>query len=213
MKQNPLETISRRWLLAGISIARVLGAEEEYLSWDAKRAKTLVTAGRVIGQVGKTFDFRIKSTDRSYNFKVRATWMTPQIILARARLEQIAKSLTAAETKNLVADAQAAGDLIFQIEIDPREGSGIIPGDWVALLGNAPRLVRGINTPQLRNLPALAPLAPRDYAYDIFWVVFPNKAEDGQPLFAAADRETELRVQIAGKVGKIRFQVPGDLKL
>lgn len=40
MKQNPLETISRRWLLAGISIARVLGAEEEYLSWDSKRAKS-----------------------------------------------------------------------------------------------------------------------------------------------------------------------------
>ena len=166
-----------------------------------------------MGQVGKSFDFRFKSTDRSYNFKVRATWMPPQIIQARARLEQIAKGLTATETKTLVADAQAAGNLIFQIEIDPREGPGIIPGDWVALLGNTHHLVRGINSPQLRNLPALAPLAPRDYAYEIFWVVFPTKAEDGQQLFSTADRETELRVQIAGKVGKIRFQVPGDLKL
>ncbi|MCX6603966.1 MAG: hypothetical protein NTV52_10260 [Acidobacteria bacterium] len=204
--------MTRRFLLAAIGFPSVLRAQESYLTWDAKLAKKLVLAGRVYGQVGKTFDLRIKSTDRSYNFKVRATWLTPQIIKALARLEQISKSLTATETQKLVADAQAAGEIIIQVEIDPREGSGIIPSGWVALLGNSPRFVRGTSTPKLQNLAALAPLAPRDFAYEIFWLVFPNKAEDGQPLFSPADRETELSVQIQGKVGKIKFPIPDYLR-
>ncbi len=204
--------MTRRLLLADLGLAAVLRAEDGYLTWDAKLAKKLVLAGRVSGQVGKTFDLRIKSTDRSYNFKVRATWLTPQIIQALARLEQISRSLTAAETQKLVADGKAAGEIVIQIEIDPREGSGIIPSGWVALLGNSPRFVRGVSSPQLRNLAALAPLAPRDFAYEIFWLVFPNKAQDGQPLFSPTDRETEMSVQIQGKVGKIKFPIPEYLR-
>ena len=204
--------MTRRLLLAAVGLSPSFCAEDSYLTWDAKLAKKLVLAGRVGGQVGKTFDLRITSTDRSYNFKVRATWLTPQIIKARARLEQLSKSLTAIETQKLVADALAAGEIIIQIEIDPREGSGIIPSGWVALLGNSPRFVRGLSAPQLRDLPALAPLAPRDYSYEIFWLVFPNKAEDGQPLFSTSDRETEMSVQIHGKIGKIKFPIPDHLR-
>jgi len=204
--------MTRRLLLTAPGLSSLLSADDNFLTWDAKQAKKLVLAGRVMGQVGKTFDLRIRSTDRSYNFKLRATWLTPQIIQALARLEQISKSLTAAETRKLVAAGQAAGEIIIQIEIDPREGSGIIPSGWVALLGNSPRFVRGSNAPQLRDLPALAPLPPRDYAYEIFWLVFPSKTEDGQPIFSAADRETEMSVQIQGKVGKIKFPIPDYLR-
>ena len=154
----------------------------------------------------------LSSARCNYNFKVRATWLTPQIIKARARLEQLSKSLTAAETQKLVADALNAGDIIIQIEIDPREGSGVIPSGRVALFGNPPASSKVLVPPQLRELPALAPIAPRDYAYEIFWLAFPTKAEDGQPIFSPNDRETELSVQIQGKVGKIKFPIPDYLR-
>ena len=155
----------------------------------------------------------LSSARCNYNFKVRATWLTPQIIKARARLEQLSKSLTAAETQKLAADALNAGDIVIQIEIDPGEGSGVIPSGRVALFGNPPASSEVLVPPQLRELPALAPIAPRDYAYEIFWLAFPTKAEDGQPIFSPNDRETELSVQIQGKVGKIKFPIPDYLRV
>jgi hypothetical protein len=172
----------------------------------------------VNGQVGKSLDFRVTATDRSYNFKLRATWLTPEIIRALARIEQELKALSALETQQLVAAATASGSIIVQVEIDPREGSGIIPSDWVALLGprqlnqSVPRAVRGTSRPDLRNLPALAVVPPRDYSYEVFWVVFPAIGPDGQRLFAPGDTEAELSVRIQGKVGKVRLPVPESIR-
>ena len=45
-----------------------LGAQEDFLQWDGKHAKSVALAGRVTGQAGKSLDFRITATDRSYNF-------------------------------------------------------------------------------------------------------------------------------------------------
>ena len=113
---------------------------------------------------------------------------------------------------DLVSAAQAAGEIIIQVEIDPREGSGVIPNDWVALLGAGKRVVRGTNNSMLRELPALAPVFPRDYSYEIFWLVFPRKGDDGQPLFFSSDSYAELAVQVQGKVGKVRWPVPEYLR-
>jgi hypothetical protein len=198
--------------------ATLPGAEDDFLRWDARQAKAIALATRVNGQAGKSLDFRVTGTDRSYNYKLRATWMTPQVIRAVARLQQFAKALTGEETRKLVTEAEAAGEIVIQVEIDPREGSGVIPNDWVALLGTrtgqaaASRTVRGASKPKLRDLPALAGGAPRDYSYEVFWVVFPAKGEDGQPLFSAADKEAELSVRIHGKEGKVRWPVPDYIR-
>jgi hypothetical protein len=203
-----------RVLLPLLLAAGLPGADDDFLRWDAKQARTIALATRVSGQVGKSLDFRVTGTDRSYNYKLRATWMTPQVIRAVARLQQLATALTNEETRKLVAEAEAAGEIVVQVEIDPREGSGVIPNDWVALLGTrtepgaASRAVRGASRPKLRDLPALAGGVPRDYSYEVFWVVFPAQGEDGQPLFSPADREAELSVRIGGKVGKVRWPVP-----
>jgi len=198
--------------------ATLPGAEDDFLRWDARQAKAIALATRVNGQAGKSLDFRVTGTDRSYNYKLRATWMTPQVIRAVARLQQFAKALTGEETRKLVTEAEAAGEIVIQVEIDPREGSGVIPNGWVALLGThtergaASRAVRGASKPKLRHLPALAGGAPRDYSYEVFWVVFPAKGEDGQPLFSAADKEAELSVRIHGKEGKVRWPVPDYIR-
>lgn len=198
--------------------ATLAGGEDDFLRWDARQAKAIALATRVNGQAGKSLDFRVTGTDRSYNYKLRATWMTPQVIRAAARLQQFAKGLTGEETHELVTEAEAAGEIVIQVEIDPREGSGVIPNDWVALLGPrtergaASSAVRGSSKPQLRDLPALVGGAPRDYSYEVFWVVFPAKGEDGQPLFSAADKEAELSVRIHGKEGKVRWPVPDYIR-
>ena len=202
------------WAQAALLGAAYLVLDDDaFLVWDAKHARAVALAGRVSGQVGKSFDFRVTATDRSYNFKLRATWLTPLTIQALARLEQVSKALSLAETRSLVSDGLAAGKIVIQIEIDPREGSGIIPNDWIALLGPMEKsaggkVVRGISHPKLRDFPALAPVSPRDYSYEIFWVVFPAVSEDGQHLFSSTDTEAELSVRIQGKVGKVRLRIP-----
>ena len=216
-----------RWLVATLfTAAALLGADNEYLHWTAKEAKNIALASRINGQIGKTADFRIFATDRSFNFKLRATWMTPAVIEALARLEQIGKALTPEETRRLVDAGLAAGDIVIQIAIDPREGSGIVPSDWTALLGartekssdatlgkpSGSRLVRGTSTPSLADVRSLAAVPPRDYSYQLFWVVFPILGDDGKPIFSATDTEAELSVTIQGKTGKIRWPIPAYLR-
>jgi hypothetical protein len=194
------------------------GADDEFLHWDAKRANAIAAPQRVNGDVGRNLDFRVIRTDRSINYKLRATWLTPEVIRACARLEQLKKSLTDAETLKLVADAEAAGETIVLVELDPREGSGVIPSDWTAALSPrsslcAPlRVARGTSVPRLRELPALVGFGRRDYAYDVFWVVFPLRTEIGEQLFGAEDREAELTVRIYEKVGKVRWLVPDSIR-
>jgi len=187
---------------------------EDYLNWDARRAAAVGRAMRANGQVGGSLDWRVIRTERSYNYKLRGTWLTPEVVRATARLTQISQGLSAEETRALVAEAEGVRDTVVLVEIDPREGSGVIPLDWTAVLGPrvegaAPsRSVRGASVPKLRDVRALAPTERRDYAYDVFWVVFPLRTADGQPLFTEADREAELVVRIYDKVGKVRWPIP-----
>lgn len=194
----------------------LVAADDEYLNWDAKNASQVALRLRAAGQVGKSMDFRVLSTDRSYNYKLRATWMTPSAIRGSARLQQIARSLSAGETKKLVFDAESAvgAGTVVMIEIDPREGSGVLPRDWVTTLGprsesgQSVRTVKGTNTPNLREIPALSNGSRRDYAYEVFWVIFPLKTEEGAPLFGPNDGEAELTVRIHDKVGRVRWPIP-----
>ena len=42
--------------------------------------------------MGGWLDTRILSTEHSYNYKLRATWLTPEVIRATARLAQVQSS-------------------------------------------------------------------------------------------------------------------------
>jgi hypothetical protein len=101
---------------------------------------------------------------------------------------------------------------------DPREGSGVIPDDWTAVLqpkglrAGEPGSVTGQVVSQLRNVPALAGVFRRDYSYDVFWVVFPLFTDNGQPLFPASITEAELVVQIYNKAGRVAWQIPGSIR-
>jgi len=192
--------------------------KEDYLSWTAGQSENIGKAMRASGKAGSFFDTRIISTDRAINYKLRATLLTPEVIRATARLEQLRNRLTDEQTRKLVAEAEAAGDIIVMVEIDPNEGSGVIPLDWRVFLQpkglkpGSPGAVAGVKSPQLRNVKALSGVARRDYDYDIFWVVFPVIDENNAALFPDNPTQLELLVGIYGKEGRVSWQIPESVQ-
>jgi hypothetical protein len=90
--------------------------------------------------------------------------------------------------------------------------------DWIARLQpkgvspGEPGAVRGTNTPRLRELRALAGVFRRDYAYDVFWIVFPLTTGAGTAVFSETTREAELVVQIHDKQGRVTWPVPAYVR-
>ena len=199
----------------------LLGAQatdDSWLTWSGSRAQGIGKAAYVQGRVGGIFDTRFLKTERSYNYKLAATWMTADVIRATARTLQLTERFSDDQARALVAEADKAGATVVMVEIDPREGSGVIPNDWAAFLqaqtpaGEEPRAVRGQDTPKLREVRALAGVLRRNYDYDRFWVVFPLTHSDGKPLFVAGDMTAELVVRIADREGRVRWPIPSSIK-
>lgn len=201
--------------VCGVAVLAASGqAAPAYLGWTAEQADRIGKAMRVNGRVGGAFDLRVVHTEHSFNYKLRATWLTPDVIRATARILQLSDRLTNDETEALVREASAAGDVVMMIEIDPREGSGVIPNDWSAFFGPAgsdDHLVRGTNRPDLEKSKVLRGVYRRDYNYEVFWVVFPLKTSSGTSLFPNGVSQAELRVRITTKEGRVSFPIPQNL--
>lgn len=202
-----------------LAIAMSQAAQDnDYLKWSPPQAQTIGRSMRKSGRVGSRWTFRGLHTERASNYKLRATWLTPEVIRASARLEQIRSRLSDDATKALIAEAEAAGDTVVMVEIDPDEGSGVIPLDWQAFL--QPKGLReeniqgvgGINTPRLRAAKALAGVVERDYNYDRFWMVFPLVTENGAPIFSSSIKEAELVVRIYNREAKVSWLVPDSIR-
>ena len=204
----------------GLLIASVAAqsADDAWLQWSASRAEAVGKAAYVTGRVGGLFDTRMLKTERAQNYKLAATWITPDVIRAAARIAQFRDRLSNDEAKALVDAAEQAGDTVVIVDIDPREGSGVIPEDWAAFLqvdtpdGVTPRSVRGQDTPKLREVKALGGVLRRNYDYDRFWVVFPLTHSDGQPLFTDRDTIAELVVRIQNREGRVRWPIPPSVR-
>jgi len=204
-------------LLLSTCILAQSNSKEAYLSWSAQQATKIRESWRVKGRVGGFFDTRIISTDKSFNYKLRATLMSPEAIRATARIEQINNGLSDKETNALVAAAEKFKSLIVIVEIDPREGSGVIPNSWRSSLKpkdgeNSNSALRGSNRNDLREVAALKGSVNRDYDYDIFTVEFPLKDEDGNFIWKTVPTEIELTVGIYSKEGSVNWKVSEELK-
>jgi hypothetical protein len=193
-------------------------SQESYLQWSQKQAEKIGKSTRVNGQAGGSWDMRVIHTESSYNFKLRATWFTPEVIRATARYFQLRQGLTDAATKALVAEAESVGDTAILVEIDPREGSGVIPLDWEAYL--RPKIneksdfigVAGLKLPGLRSVKVLESVVPRDYSYERFWVVFRLVDDRAQPLFSSSAKECELVIRIHAKEGRVAWTIPDSIR-
>lgn len=187
-----------------------------FLDWTRQRAEALGRSMRVDGRVGGVFDLRVIRTERSYNYKLRATLMTPDVIRATARLIQLSNGLTTDEAIALAREAEGAGDLVVLLEIDPREGSGVIPPDVVVLLrprnGEEDTAIRGTVAPKLREVRALAGAFRRDYAYEQVWAVFSLNGERSLALIAPDVTHIEVVVRIHDKEGRVSWPMPESLR-
>ena len=194
------------------------GSSDEYLTWNLKQAEKIGQSTVKEGRSGSRFDFRIMGQDKAFAYQVRATVFTPEVIRAAARFEQITNRLSADDARSLVAEAEAAGDLVMMIEIDPAEGSGVVPLDWRVFLqpgGFKPGgdgAVPGVKSPHLRNIRVFRGVTKRDYEYDVFWVVFPLLDANKNPLFDASVSSFELMVGIYKKEGKITWPISPSLR-
>jgi hypothetical protein len=129
----------------------------------------------------------------------------------------IAGHLTDKETEALVSQAEAAGATVVMVELDPNEGSGVIPSEWYAVLrpkgsNGADDGVRGVEEPELRKLRALQGVTQRNYDYDRFWVVFPLNQGDGRFMATPAQSELELVVRIYHKEGEVSWAIPPSIR-
>jgi len=192
--------------------------DEAYLSWTRAQSETIGKSTRHTGKAGGYFDTRIISTNNAINYELRATLLTPEVIRAFARYYQLNNRLSDTQTKALVEEAENSGDLVVIVEINPNEGSGVIPLDWRAFLQprGAPKnykgAIPGVKSPQLRKVVALNSLYKRNYEYDMFWVVFPLVDDKKSPLFAPDMAEIELVVGIYNKEGTISWPITESMR-
>lgn len=220
MKLNSTIIIFVFFLAVAISVSGQTSASgaDAYLSWTSAQAEKIGKSTRENGKAGGSFDFRIISTNKAINYGLRATLMTPEVIRAAARFTQLRDRLSDEQTRKIVEDAEAAGDLVIMIEINPNEGSGVIPLDWRVFLqpkGLPPGsdgAIPGIKSPQLRTVPALSGLYGRNYEYDVFWVVFPLVDEKKMPLLPADVAEIQLIVGIYASEGRISWKMPESIR-
>jgi hypothetical protein len=205
-------------LAASLSFSAQSSTSDAYLTWTAPQAMSIGKSTRERGKAGGNFDFRVISTNKAINYEVRATLMTPDVIRAAARVAQLRDHLSDDQTRRIVSDAEAAGDLIVMVEINPNEGSGVIPLDWRAFLqpkglrvgeGGA---IAGVKAPQLRKDPTLAGLYGRNYEYDVFWINFPLIDKDKKPLISPDVPEIQLVVGIYSSEARISWRMPPSLK-
>jgi len=192
-------------------------ADAAWLQWPEKTALEVGRRMRVTGRVGGIWGIRGLHTERAMNYELRATWMTPEVLRASARIAQLRGRRSAAEATRLLHDAEAAADTIVMVELDPREGSGVIPLDWAAYLqpkGAVPdsgRAVAGTLIKGARDNPALAGVEKRDYDFDVFVLGFPLR--DSERRFVLADAaQAELVIRINSSEGHVSWMVPESIR-
>ncbi len=193
-------------------------SKEEYLTWTKDQATKIGLKWRVAGRVGwRPVRFEITYSG-VYFYELRATLMTPEAIRAAARIEQLHRRLTDDETRALVTEAEKTDGLVAFIELNPRSGSGVIPLNWYTTLrpkgvkDDSPLEIGGTSTPALRHVKALTRVGPRDYAYDVFWVVFPMRDKQGKLTWETAPDEIELVVGINDLRGRVSWHVNDSLR-
>ncbi len=208
----------------GFAAAAGFLQEDDYLRWTAERSSQVAEAAYKAGKVGSRtlmfwtgWDSRLLKTERAQNYKLRAMWFTPDVVRASARWAQLRSRLSDDDTRRLVAEADAAGDTVMVVDIDPNEGSGVIPTDWEAFLRprdvpyESGRFARGTPVDGLRKIRALQTIRQRNYDYDRFWVVFPLVTEQGEALFGPDTPEAELIVRIYNREGSVIWPVPPSI--
>lgn len=202
--------------LVGWGLPAESRGDESWLEWSAEEARAR-GRGRVTGRVGGFWGIRGLHTERAMNYELRVTWLTPEVIRASARLRQLRDRATRAEALAWVSDAEGLAETIVLIELDPREGSGVIPLDWAAYLQpvgadpEAGHATKGVLLERGRQYPALAGVEKRDYDFDVFWVGFQLRGSSAATFMKDAPM-AELAVRVQSSEGRVKLAIPPSIR-
>ena len=189
-------------------------ASEPFLRWSEAEARRAVLDARRSGSAGGLLDGRVNDTHRAYRYKVRATLWTPRALRGAVRLAALRDRLGDAEALAMLAAVEARPLQLASIEIDPVEGSGILPRDETRFFlqrpGDEAASVHPVEAPELSALPLFRKFEKRDWAYELLVVAFPRELASGEALAGPAVRALELVVDIAGKVERLTFPIAPD---
>jgi hypothetical protein len=192
--------------------------KDDYLTWTKQQATQIGRKWRVAGRVGYGHVRWEIIYSGVYFYELRGTLMSPEAIRATARLEQLRIHLTDDETRALVTEAEKLDGLVVFIELNPREGSGVIPLNWHATLrpkgakDDSPLAIAGTSTPSLRHVKALTRVGPRNYSYDVFWMIFPMREKQNKLIWETPPDEIELVVGINDLQGRVSWRVSDSLR-
>lgn len=202
--------------LTGLHLPAESQVDEPWLAWSVEESRAR-GRGRVTGRVGGFWGIRGLHTERAMNYELRVTWLTPEVIRAAARLRQLRDRATRDEAVAWVREAEGLADTIVMIELDPREGSGVIPLDWAAYLqpvGADPEAgyaTKGVLLERGRQYPALAGVEKRDYDFDVFWVGFPLRGSSAATFMKDAQM-AELVVRVQSSEGRVTLAIPPSIR-
>jgi len=112
-----------------------------------------------------------------------------------------------------VEEAEAVDGTVIMVEIDPREGSGVIPLDWEAYLrpDGTEVMTPAVKNNDLRKIKVFESVTLRDYSYDRFWLVFPYVTTENAPLFLPSTSKCQLFVRIDNKEGIVEWKIPDSI--
>jgi hypothetical protein len=198
-------------MLALVALTITVHADD-FVRWSARHAESVGQATYRTGRVGGAFDTRLLKTDRAYNYKLAATWITPDVIQATVRLQQLREAFDDTEARRRANAAIQRPSMVIMVEIDPREGSGVIPRDWIALLeiknaaGRVLRTVPGKEVSELRSDTTFHGVRRRNYDYERLWVEFPRRGAS-EPSVPDAGAEISLVVRIYDKEGRVTWPI------
>jgi len=92
----------KRILMLAIFLGAWNPAPAQDSAMGEKEARRIVQSMRAKGRVGGSLDLRVTSTDKSYNYKLRATWFTPGVLRAVGRLLEISKGLSPSDVEKIM---------------------------------------------------------------------------------------------------------------
>ena len=191
-------------------------ASEAFLNLTKNQAISIGAAMRPTDNVGSRMSFRGLKTDRAISYKMRATWLAPEVVRATARLVQLNERLSPQRARELVAEAEAVGDTVFLIELDPNEGSGVIPLDWTASLQPKDLVQGNLERSMQRSGSCKESARSRVFSsvtmHTMFWTVFRLRTDTGAPLFGEGTREAELVISIQGREGGVSWPIPDSIR-
>jgi len=201
-----LVALTAAWFLSSPATA---AEAPPFLQWSPEQARKALLAHRRSGHAGKSLDLRVTSTHRAFRYKVRATLWTPEALQGAVRLLQLRDRMPDAETIQMLAELEALPFHVLTIEIDPDEGSGVIPMSetrfFLQRRGDPEASVRPAEAREVEARDVFRKAGKRDYAYDLFVVAFPRLLREGEPLLTEPAGELELVVDIAGKSEILSF--------